>query len=279
MLSQTRRTRSILSTISFLVLACFHAQAEAALVSYSSNNVDLFYSSISDVTWTKDANLLATMIAESSYSTVVDAIISANTGVSFGSTPHSLTSADFSSVGETSWWGAQAFVHYLNHINYAGSDQWRLPSVTDIGNDGCTWSLSGTDCGYSSFTNGTNAANEFAELYYKELGLEPYGGPRSSYYGISTPFSQVQSFYWTGTEVVNAVDGAFEFFATYGYQEVYTKDSTVWFAWAITPGSIVPVDVPSTVPEPYSAALLTAGIGSLLARARQRRLTVTRRQL
>lgn len=277
MLSQTRRTRPNLATISFLISVSFHTQAEAALVSYSSNNVDLFYSSISDVTWTKDANLLATMIAESSYSTVVDAIITANAGVSFGTTPHTLASTDFSNVGETSWWGAQAFVHYLNHISYAGSNQWQLPTVTDIGNDGCNWSLGGTDCGYSSFTNGSNTANEFAELYYKELGLEPYGGPRSSYYGISAPFSQVQSFYWTGTEVVNAVDGAFEFFATYGYQEVYTKEPTFWFAWAVTPGSIVPVNVPSTVPEPYSAALFITGIVLLLARARQVGLTISSR--
>jgi len=277
MLSRPHRMHAILATATFLVSLSLSPHANAALVGYTSDGADLFYSSISDVTWTKDANLLSTMITSSGYSTVVDAIIAANTGVSFGSTPYTLSNTDFSNVGETSWWGAQAFVHYLNTISYAGSDEWRLPTVTDIGNDGCNWSEGGTDCGYRSATNGTAAGDEFAELYYKELGLEPYGGPRSSNYGISAPFSQVQSLYWTGTEVVNAVDGAFEFFATYGYQEVYTKEPTFWFAWAVTPGSIIPVDVPSTVPEPYSAALLLAGISLLLARPRQLGFTLTRR--
>lgn len=269
MLALTHRTSSILFSVSLLTALSFSTQANAALVGYTSEDTALFYSSISDVTWTKDANLLSTMISNSGYSTVVDAILTANTGVTFGSTPYTLSTADFSNVGETSWWGAMAFVYYLNTINYAGSDEWRLPTVTDIGNDGCNWSLGGTDCGYRSATNGTAAGDEFAELYYKELGLEPYGGPRSSYYGISAPFSQVQSFYWTGTEVVNATDGAFEFFATYGYQEVYTKESPFWFAWAVTPGSIIPVDVPSAVPEPDSVALLLAGISLLLARSRR----------
>jgi len=269
MLALTHRTSSILFSASLLTVLSFSTQANAALVSYTSEDTELFYSSISDVTWTKDANLLSTMISNSGYSTVVDAILTANTGVTFGSTPYTLSNADFSNVGETSWWGAMAFVHYLNTINYAGSDEWRLPTVTDIGNDGCNWSLGGTDCGYNSATNGTTPNDEFAELYYKELGLEPFGGVHSSGYGIGSPFNNVQSFYWTGTELITDTSGAFEFFATYGYQEVYMKNATTWFAWAVSPGSIIPVDVPSAVPEPDSVALLLAGISLLLARSRR----------
>lgn len=270
MLALTHRTSSILSSAIFLTALSLSPQANAALVSYTSDGADLFYSSISDVSWTKDANLLSTMISNSGYNTVVDAILTANTGTTFGSTPYTLSNADFSNVGETSWWGAMAFVHYLNTINYAGSDEWRLPTVTDIGNDGCNWSLGGTDCGYSSATNGTTPNDEFAELYYKELELEPFGGVHSSGYGIGSPFSQVQSFYWTGTEVVNATDAAFEFFATYGYQEVYIKNVTTWFAWAVTPGSIIPVDVPTAVPEPETNGLLLIGVGVILAAFRKR---------
>jgi hypothetical protein len=263
MLSTSRRLPSLLAFTSLVVTLSTSLQAQAALVNYSSAGVDLYYSSISDVSWTQNANLLGSLISNNGYSTVVDAIINANSGVSYGSTPYTLSSSDFSNVGETSWWGAQAFVHYLNTVNYAGSNEWRLPTVADIGNDGCD----GNDCGYNSSTNGTTAGDEFAELYYKELGLPPFGGVHSSGYGIGSPFSQVQSFYWTGTEVVNSGDGAFEFFATYGFQQVYPKDATVWYAWAVTPGAIIPVNVPSAVPEPYSASLLLAGLSILLFRS------------
>ena len=269
MLSTSRRLQYLLAFTSLVVTLTTSAQAHAALVNYNSAGVELYYSSISDVSWTQNANLLGSLISNDGYSTVVDAIIAANSGVTHGSTPYTLSTTDFSNVGETSWWGAQAFVHYLNTVNYAGSNEWRLPTVTDIGNDGCNWSLGGTDCGYNSATNGTASGDEFAELYYKELGLPPFGGVHSSGYGIGSPFSQVQSFYWTGTEVVNSGDGAFEFFATYGYQEVYPKDATVWYAWAVTPGSIIPVNVPSTVPEPYNASLLLAGMSILLVRSRK----------
>jgi hypothetical protein len=102
MLALTHRTSSILSSAIFLTALSLSPQANAALVSYTSDGADLFYSSISDVSWTKDANLLSTMISNSGYNTVVDAILTANTGTTFGSTPYTLSNADFSNVGETS---------------------------------------------------------------------------------------------------------------------------------------------------------------------------------
>jgi hypothetical protein len=270
MFAFTHRIYAILTSVTLLTVMSLSTQANAALVSYTSEDTELIYSSISNVSWTKDANLLSTMINNSGYNTVVDAILTANTGTTFGSTPYTLSNADFSNVGETSWWGAMAFVHYLNTINYAGSDEWRLPTVTDIGNDGCNWSLGGTDCGYSSATNGTTPNDEFAELYYKELGLEPFGGVHSSGYGIGSPFNNVQSFYWTGTEPITNPNDAFIFFATYGDQSTYMKNSTVWYAWAVTPGSIIPVDVPTAVPEPATSGLLLAGLCFICAALRKR---------
>ncbi|WP_081726689.1 PEP-CTERM sorting domain-containing protein [Methylophilus sp. 5] len=274
MLSPTHRMHSLLASAVFVLSFSLSPQANAALVSYTSDGADLVYSSISDVSWTKDAHLLSSMISNSGYSTVVDAILTANAGVTFGSTPYTLSNADFSNVGETSWWGAMAFVHYLNTINYAGSDAWRLPTVTDIGNDGCNWSLGGTDCGYNAATNGTAAGDEMAELYYKELNGQAYSGEHSQYHGINSPlFSNVQSFYWTGTELITDPNNAFIFFATYGDQSTYMKNSTVWYAWAVSPGSVIPVDVPTAVPEPETNALLLAGLGLILMFAVLRKRT------
>ena len=33
--------------------------------------------------------------------------------------------------------------------DFNGIDDWRLPTVTDIGNDGCNFGFVGTDCSYN----------------------------------------------------------------------------------------------------------------------------------
>lgn len=59
-----------------LTVSTFDAQA--SLVSFTSNGVDLVYSSINNVTWMADANLLGTMISDQGYNNVVNAIIAAS---------------------------------------------------------------------------------------------------------------------------------------------------------------------------------------------------------
>jgi hypothetical protein len=276
MLSLTHPTRVIFTAITLLISFMISAKADAALVSYSSDSVDLVYSSISDVTWTKNANLLQSMIAGSDFDTVVNSIIVANASTPIGSLPYTLTESDFSSDGATSWYGAMAFVNYLNNINYGGASNWRLPTVIDIGNDGCNLSGDG-DCGYNTVTNGTIPGYEMAELYYSELGSEPFCGDRcSGNYGINSPlFTNTEGFYWSGTEVGIRPDDAFIFFASYGFQQDSPKYNgyAFWKAWAVSPGSIIPVDVPpvTSVPEPRSAWLFLGG--ALLLFAAQRRST------
>ncbi|MFC1750001.1 hypothetical protein ACFL2V_14470 [Pseudomonadota bacterium] len=38
-------------------------------------------------------------------------------------------------------------------LSYEGYDDWRLPTLTDVSDDGCNYSYSGTDCGYSVDTS------------------------------------------------------------------------------------------------------------------------------
>lgn len=275
MLSLTHRTRFILTAILFSISLTISFKTDAALVKYSSDGVDLVYSSISDVTWTKNGNLLQTMIADSDFNTVVNAVIAANAGTPIGSLPYTLTASDFSSDGTTSWYGAMAYVNYLNQINYAGSSDWRLPTVIDIGNDGCNLDFDGgTDCGYKTVTNGTTPGYEMAELYYSELGAEPFCGSRcSAAYGIQSPlFTDTEFFYWSGTEIVPFPDNVFIFFASYGFQQDSAKYNgyPFWKVWAVSPGSVIPLDVPVTnVPEPRSAGLLLSGILMLFAAPRR----------
>lgn len=84
-----------------LLLASLNAHAE--LTSYNPNGVDLVYSSVSDVTWTKDANLLGSMIASRGFDTVVNEIIAAspiitNTPNGYSSYTHFSLDADTSAI-------------------------------------------------------------------------------------------------------------------------------------------------------------------------------------
>lgn len=71
--------------------------------------------------------------------TLINSIISASGGV-IHDTPnpydpsgtYTLSSNDFNTTnGTMTWWGAMAWVNYLNARNYGGSTQWALPTIVD----------------------------------------------------------------------------------------------------------------------------------------------------
>jgi hypothetical protein len=110
--------------------------AQAALTSYYTavGNIPVVYSSVSNVTWTQDANLFKTMYdADNSLISQIAGYFQISTG-------------------RMSWWGGLAFTHYLNSINYGGSSQWRLPSA-------------GANPQY-----GYHAGSELGQLFFSELG-------------------------------------------------------------------------------------------------------------
>ena len=118
-----------------LALASFTSQtAQATLINYTNDGKELVYSTVSDVTWTKDANLLGALFASQGFNTVVNAIIAASPTISNLPNPisptgiYTLSASDFNSSGGVTWFGAMGYVNYLNSINYGGSSQWRLPS-------------------------------------------------------------------------------------------------------------------------------------------------------
>ena len=150
-----------------LLLSLTTLNAEAALTAYTAaaaGNTPVVYSSVSDITWTADANLLGTMIQTQGYNAVVNAIIAANPIINdtpnYWDTPsdsgyHNVTSADFDTtdLGRVNWFGVKAFTGYLNSINYAGSNQWALPSA----GANPQWGHNQTD-------------GQFGQLFYNELG-------------------------------------------------------------------------------------------------------------
>lgn len=231
-------------------------QAQATLTSYTAKDgVEVVYSSVSDVTWTKDANLLGSLFATDGFNTVVNNIIAASSGKTYGTTNYTLTANDFFLNGHTSWFGAMAYVNYLNSISYGGSDEWYLPTLA---NNTYVYNYSGA---YNTATNGTTKGEELAELYYQELGTQwvSDGLDLQPIYGIKDPqenFVNEKKYgaYWTDTEYSQFPSYAWTFRADIGYLDWYPKEFQ-FYAWAVSPGQI------SVVPESDSVAMLLLGLG------------------
>ena len=106
----------------------------------------------------------------------MNAIIDASGGVIYDApnsldTPpnsgiHTLTLSDFlhggAIDGKLTWFGAQAWVNYLNVADYQGYSNWRLPTTMD----------SSASVGYPNggATNLPVSSSELAELFYGQLG-------------------------------------------------------------------------------------------------------------
>jgi hypothetical protein len=245
------------------VLSCVAPVAEASLTAYSPGGANLvrLQNGPLDITLTADGNLLGTMLAGAANpAALINTIISSSGGgiadAFYGT--WTLTPGDFSIDGRANYFGAKAFVNYLNTTTYGGSNQWRLPGITDTGLAGCDdFGYSGTDCGY----NVAPASGELARLYYSELGrtagFDTLGLPNDgSGYGIFAndgvqtssgavgPFSNVRSdAYWSG---VDAGGLAWLFAANDGAQGLESKQEQR-YAWAVTSGQVSPVPVPAAI--------------------------------
>jgi hypothetical protein len=167
------------------------------------------------------------------YNTVVNAIIAASPIIynipNVYDTPsnggyHSVTSADFRGA-QVSWFGAQAFTIYLNSINYAGTNQWTLPSA-----------------GTNPQTGLYQTSSQFGELFYNELGGDSGGIPPNSIF-TNEPFYA----YWFGTESAFNPNYAWYFHTSGGYQGNLEKGLGLLYAWAISPGNVAAVPVPAAV--------------------------------
>jgi len=257
---------TIKQTILAASIALISFNAHATLTSYNANGVDLVYSSVSDVTWTKDGNLLGSMMATDP--NLVSKIIAASLISTYPIKTEDFSVNEFgqpNEPGQTNWFGAMAFINYLNTINYGGSNQWRLPTVTGLGPSGCNYSYNGTNCGFNVATNGTIIGNEMAELYYGELGSRSLyntaGQPQLSFGIVDKNNHFVNEHadnYWSGSQYteVGMESSAMAFDAGRGEQDSYGMGFP-FYVWAVTSGQA------TSVPEPENLAMLLAGLGLL----------------
>ncbi len=116
------------------------------------------------------------------------------------------------------WDESVSWIASLNEQNaglgYLGTNDWRLPTVTDTGTSGCDFGYWNTDCGF----NVGLATGEMARMFYlgntaayNPSGVEqPCASADPNYCLTNTgPFSNLQPYYyWSGTEYAPDTSGA-----------------------------------------------------------------------
>jgi len=185
--------------------------------------------------------------------------------------------------GLMNWTTANAWAASLNFNGITG---WRLPTTIDtdgpdadsLGNDGCDFGFSGTDCGYSVNT----ATSEMAHMFYGTLGNEtnctPANADRYSCsdstpgYSLTNtgPFSIVNYHYWTATTYAPDTNRAWYFSFRDGNQDAATKTmASLLGGWAVHSGDVGA----AVVPVPAAAWLFGSGLAGLIGFARRKKRT------
>jgi len=216
-----------------LALATVPVAANAALTAVTATDgAPLVYDSLNNATWTANTNLFASQYSSSTVATII-----ADAAGLKSLKGYVLSSSDFNSSGTMTWFGALAWVNYLNAINYGGSSHWGLPT-----------SVTGQDiAGYPDGIGGdpSPSTSQMATLFYLELGQVAGVAITTTNNGAGgyDLFSNFQdagySIYWgrTPDTYVDVPDYPWSFNIDGGTQYGTYAGFPFW-AMAVTPGQV-----------------------------------------
>lgn len=178
--------------------------------------------------------------------------------------------ANWSGNGLMNWANASAWA--ANLTDFGGG--WALPTVLDIGNNGCLgFANGGTDCGYNVYGSEVGRRDSpLAHMYYDTLGNLGFYSPLGVFqadWGLNNtgPFSNMQSgVYWSGTaDALYPAGVAWLFRSNSGSQDGGIQSGDA-FAVAVRPGDVFA----GSVPEPGGLGLLGFAFGTLAVVRRRR---------
>ncbi|MBT3043515.1 MAG: DUF1566 domain-containing protein [Candidatus Thiodiazotropha sp. (ex Codakia orbicularis)] len=223
--------KSLVSSMGILMLG-LGATTQAALVDRGNG---MIYDSDQGLTWLQDTN-------------------------------YAMTSG-YDADGFMNWHQA---VTWADGLNFGGYDDWRLPTVVDIGTPGENWSYNGTDAGYN-----VDTSSELAYMFHINLGNESYYNTNGSWNADGCAYSSplcllntnadgvdilnlLPAAYWSGAD--DALDNtrAWFFGTNYGRQSTLGKYSES-LSWAVRDGDVGA----TTVPVPGTLVLMLSGLAGL----------------
>ena len=265
-IGKTNRTTAFLSSLlAFNLLSMSSAFAALQVIDTGLGVLD----TSTNLEWTQNANLFGTLSATDP--NLVSKIIASVGGI-IHDTPnlndptgaYTLKATDFigNGRGQLDWWGAQAWVGYLNSIDYAGHNDWRLPITAPV--NGVTFNYNFSNNGSTDYGNGISSPqSELGHLFYSSLGNQANASGLQS-----GPFGNLQaSEYWSGTEY--ALQPYSAWFLNYGSGLQSYSGSKIFlgvYAWAVRP---------AVVPIPASVWLFgSAGAGLIGVFGRRRKIAL-----
>jgi hypothetical protein len=219
-----------LLALALLASAATSVTAQASLVDHGNG---LLYDNVLNVIWLQDANYAET--------------------------------SGYSATGQMDWATATT---WAANLNFDGLTGWRLATNTPVNGSSFNTNFSydgTTDSGY----NITSPHSELSYMYYVNLGLKGYfdaaGNPQSdwgifgngTYNGVNTEslgqnnvglVNNLQSNgYWSGAEFSPGSGDAWVFFTYAGLHSDFSDNRDQFYAWAVRPGDVSAVPVPSAV--------------------------------
>jgi hypothetical protein len=232
--------KSFLIPVAALSLALLALTARAALIPVDGGR--LVDDTADDTLWVADANLFKTLANAGGDPTAFLQKVIAAAGGMVADTPcqwdtpaysgrYTLTVSDFATdSGHLTWYGAQAFIAYLNSIRYLGYSDWRQPVTLTPFNE---LLATGTAPGDVAPTSG-----ELSELFYTELGARISNGAYlNSVNGYGAVFRNLQDSYYYATE--GTADPGTAGLFLFGYNVEHIKiggNKDPAFAWPMRRG-------------------------------------------